>query len=118
INWNGFGGNNQGGVFANGRGDLGRTPMYSQTDLFLQHDVRIPKTKNQRANLNLNITNLFDQMTVIDENHAPYRDPFVPPGLSTAGTSTQLAPADAYFFNGFDVAQLAAAMRAARRARR
>jgi len=113
INWNGFGGNNQGGVYVNGRGDLGRTPMYTQTDLLVQHDLRIPGTKTQRANVSINVTNLFDQMTVLDENHAPYRDPFVPPGLSTAGSSTQLAPADQYFFNGFDVKALAAQMRAA-----
>jgi len=113
INWNGFGGQNQGGVFVNGRGDLGRTPMYSQTDVFVQHDIRIPGTKSQRANINLNVTNLFDQMTVLDDNHAPYRDAFVPPGLATGGSSTQLAPADAYFFNGFDVSTLASQMRAA-----
>jgi hypothetical protein len=113
INWNGFGGNNQGGVFVNGRGDLGRTPVYSQTDLYLQHDLRVPMTKNQRANISLNVSNLFDQATVLDENHAPYRDKFVVPGVSTVGSSTQLAPADAYFFAGFNVAQLAAQMRAA-----
>jgi hypothetical protein len=87
--------------------------MYTQTDLLVQHDFRIPGTKTQRANVNVNVTNLFDQMTVFDENHAPYRDSFVPPGLSTAGTNTQLAPADQYFFNGFDVKALAAQMRAA-----
>ena len=95
--------------------DVGRlrAGVLTQTDLFVQHDVRVPGTKNHRANININVTNLFDQMTVLDENHAPYRDAFVPPGLSTVGSSTQLAPADAYFFNGFDVATVAANMRAA-----
>jgi len=113
VNWRGFGGNNQGGVFVNGRGDLGRTPVYGRTDLYVQQDFRIPFTHSSKANVNLNITNLFDQDTVLDLNHAPYRDPFSPPGLSTAGSSSQLSQSDAYFFNGFDVNQLAAQMRAA-----
>jgi len=111
INWNGFGGNNQGGVFVNGRGDLGRTPLYTQTDVYLQQDVKMPFT-HSKVNVNLNVSNLFDQDTILDENHAPYRDKFIAPGQSTNGSSTQLSAADQFFFNGFDVNQVVAAMRA------
>jgi hypothetical protein len=100
-----------GGTFVYGRGDLGRTPMLSQTDLFIQHDLKIGPLKH--LNLNANITNVFDQMTVLDLNHAPYRDQLLQPGLSTVGTSSQLSPSDAFFFNGFDVTKVVADMRAA-----
>jgi hypothetical protein len=112
VNWNGYGGNKQGGVFVNGRGDLGRTPMLTQTDLFLQQSVRIPWSRSN-AQINVNITNLWDQETILDYNDAPYRDAFVPPGLSAKGSSTQLSPQDQFFFQGFDVGQLANAMRTA-----
>ncbi len=85
--------------------------MLSQTDLFIQHDLKIGPLKH--LNLNANITNVFDQMTVLDLNHAPYRDQLLQPGLSTVGTSSQLSPSDAFFFNGFDVTKVVADMRAA-----
>ncbi|HEY8551144.1 MAG TPA: TonB-dependent receptor [Vicinamibacterales bacterium] len=47
-----------------GRGSDGRTPVLSQTDLALRHELRF--TGNNRLLLEANILNLFDQDTVID----------------------------------------------------
>ncbi|MEZ5415939.1 MAG: TonB-dependent receptor [Vicinamibacterales bacterium] len=52
---------NQIPVMVNGRGDLGRTPMYSRTDLLLSHSVKLAGEK--RVRLELNVTNLFNQKT-------------------------------------------------------
>jgi hypothetical protein len=48
-------------VFVNGRGDLGRTPVVSQTDLLLAHEVRVGEGK--RIRLEFNAQNLFNQKT-------------------------------------------------------
>jgi outer membrane receptor protein involved in Fe transport len=52
------------GVFYRGRGSAGRTPVVSQTDLYLQHEFRL--RGNNRLQLSLNVLNLFDQDTTID----------------------------------------------------
>jgi outer membrane receptor protein involved in Fe transport len=44
-----------------GRVSDGRTPVYSQTDLGVQHDVRLPG--NRRLQLSVYMNNLFDQKT-------------------------------------------------------
>jgi hypothetical protein len=46
-----------------GRGSEGRTPTFSQTDLYLQHEVRLAGRAFQ---VSANILNLFDQDTVTD----------------------------------------------------
>jgi hypothetical protein len=50
-------------TFPFGRGDMGRTPVLTQTDLSVSHTIRL----NERATLRLdaNATNLFNQATVI-----------------------------------------------------
>lgn len=53
-------------VFANGRGDLGRTPVFSTTDLLLYHDYKIKE--RYKVRFEANFTNLFDQDTVTGEN--------------------------------------------------
>jgi hypothetical protein len=47
--------------FPFGRGNLGRTPVFSQTDLSLWQDVRMAKTSFQ---VGVTVLNLFDQDTV------------------------------------------------------
>jgi outer membrane receptor protein involved in Fe transport len=79
-------------VFDDARGNLGRSPIYSQTDLFLQHDVRF---RGLRMNLGLNVNNVFDQDTVTRLFTTRYRDQIS--GVDDAG-----------FFRGFDVQSLAA----------
>jgi len=74
-------------VFVYGRGDLGRSPVYTQTDLNFTQSISLPR--NMRLNVQFNIDNLFDQMTETGKAVAQYRDALV---LSS----------DAEFFGGFD----------------
>jgi len=76
--------------FPYGRGDLGRTPTLTQTDLFLAHDFEL----GDRVGLQLNvlIENLFDEDTAID---VYYR-----------GALQDLPLTEAQFFAGFDPEQV------------
>jgi hypothetical protein len=60
-------------VFVNGRGDMGRTPAFTQTDLLLTHEIPAFR-ESQKFRLELNITNLFNNNSVLDiwkgQNHA------------------------------------------------
>jgi outer membrane receptor protein involved in Fe transport len=78
--------------FPFGRGDLGRTPTFSQTDLLVQHTFGLGK---YRLNVNANVLNLFDQDIVTGVFTQPYRD------------NINLSFVD--FFNGFDPAAYARA---------
>ncbi|HTM02790.1 MAG TPA: TonB-dependent receptor [Vicinamibacterales bacterium] len=49
------------GPMINGRGDLGRTPVLTRTDLLINHDV--PFGGSRRLRFELNVTNLFNQKT-------------------------------------------------------
>jgi hypothetical protein len=53
-----------------GFGDLGRTPMWSQTNLLFGHTFRLPGST--RLNVQLNVNNLFDQDTVEGFDTSPY----------------------------------------------
>jgi hypothetical protein len=79
--------------FPYGRGDLGRTPTFSQVDVLLQQDVRLFHLI--RASVGINVTNLFDQKIATVFSGSPYRDQF---NLD-----------DATFFGGFDPGVVAAA---------
>ena len=46
---------------ANGRGDMGRTPVLSTTDLLLSHQINLGGRK--RLRVELNVLNLFNQKT-------------------------------------------------------
>jgi len=81
-------------VFDHGRIDLGRTPVFSNTNLFVQHNVKL--SGRVGLNLGLNVTNLFDQDIVTRLFTTRYRD-------AIAGLT------DAQFFQGFDHAAIVAA---------
>jgi outer membrane receptor protein involved in Fe transport len=74
-------------VFPFGRGDMGRTPVFSSTDLLIGHTFLLPGTT--ALNVNLNVFNLFDQDTITRYRTSRYRDDL--PDLT-----------DATFFQGFD----------------
>ena len=76
--------------FPYGRGDLGRAPAYTQTDLFVEQHIRL--TGRTRVSLGVNVANLFDQQTETAYVVTPYRDNFNLP--------------DAQFFGGFDPAAI------------
>ncbi|MEW5983107.1 MAG: TonB-dependent receptor [Acidobacteriota bacterium] len=50
-------------VYPNGRGNLGRSPVFSQLDLQVSHDFNLGSSR--RLTLLANIDNVFDQMTRI-----------------------------------------------------
>lgn len=52
---------NQIPVFVKGRGDMGRTPVLSRTDLLVSHEFSM--MSNNKVRLELNIVNLFNQRT-------------------------------------------------------
>lgn len=54
-------GQDQYSPFVNGRGDMGRTPVLTRTDLLISHEVSMASRK--RLRLELNIQNLFNQKT-------------------------------------------------------
>lgn len=72
-----------------GRGDLGRTPVYTQTDLNLQHNIKA--TERFTIRLEAQVRNLFNQATVIsrvtqlNRNGAINIDPTAAPGQFFAG---------------------------------
>lgn len=80
--------------FPYGRGDMGRSPIYSNIDLSIYHTLRL----HGRAQLHLylNVFNLLDQDTVTRLATSRYRDQL--PGVTDAG-----------FFQGFDEAAIVAA---------
>ena len=46
-------------IFVNGRGDMGRTPIFSNTDLLITHEIKFGETK--RLHFEFNAQNLFNQ---------------------------------------------------------
>lgn len=52
-------------VFINGRGDLGRTPVLSQTNLLVSHDFKLPK-EGHKIRFEANFNNLFNQQKALD----------------------------------------------------
>lgn len=65
---------------AYGRGDMGRTPMYTNTDLLLSHRIRFGGSKYM--SLELNVLNLFDEDNVLGYYNV---NAGVNPSISTLG---------------------------------
>jgi outer membrane receptor for ferrienterochelin and colicin len=92
-------------VYYKGRGDLGRTPTLTQTDLVLTHSIKIKG--GARLGLEANISNVFDQDTVTQIAFAAYRDALTIPGFTNN-------PGGAFFQpGGFDTDAIQAARFAA-----
>ena len=49
------------------RGNLGRTPIFNQTDLLLSHEFTPFKNEVRRIRVEFNARNLFDQQRVVDK---------------------------------------------------
>lgn len=52
---------NQTEVFVNGRGDMGRTPVFTQTNLLLSHGFSL--ARDRKIRVELNVLNVFNQKT-------------------------------------------------------
>jgi hypothetical protein len=50
-------------MYVEGRGDMGRTPIFNQTDLLIAHELKIGKSEVKRLRFEFNIINLFNQKT-------------------------------------------------------
>jgi hypothetical protein len=100
-------------TFINGRGDLGRTPVISQLDLYVQHDFRL--FGSNRFNINLNVDNIFNTAGVTSYTTTPWRNNFtVPSSLASSSTTPGVLSArDQYLLSGYDPVFLAQAMRSA-----
>ena len=91
-------------VPVNGYGDLGRTPMFNQTNLLFGHTFRLPK--NISFNAQLTVNNLFDQDTVTTFDTSPFLQ-------GSLSFPTDAARNFSTFFNGFDWEARRAAINAA-----
>ncbi|MCI0391224.1 MAG: TonB-dependent receptor [Acidobacteria bacterium] len=78
-------------VFVNGRGDLGRTPFYSNFDLLLHHEYKVKE--NYRLRFEVNFTNLFNQNTITNKHV----------GFTHVNDNEIQFASEAAFFKGFDV---------------
>ena len=80
-------------VYVNNRGDLGRTPMLSQTNFLVYHEFSLPKHETYKFRIDANITNIFNQSTVTGRysNYLNRND----------GSYLQFAD-DAAYFKGYD----------------
>jgi hypothetical protein len=77
-----------------GRNDMGRTPAYYRTDLYLQHSFDI--FDGRRVSLGFNVENLFDSDTVTRYFATRYRDSFnVSDAAFFSGTFDPVALANA-----------------------
>lgn len=77
--------------FFRGRGDLGRSPALTQTDVLVAHDFNV--TERVKMRLDMNVTNLFNQAAAVGYNTAINRNGNLP-------------ITDAQFFNGINVESL------------
>jgi hypothetical protein len=68
-----------------GRASDGRTPVYSQTDLFVQHSFRLAGTK--QVQISMNVLNLFNQKTAVSK-------------FSTYQSVNGVVPNEALFYRG------------------
>ena len=85
---------NQIPVMVNGRGDRGRTPMLSYTDLVVSHTVRMDETKRLRFELNL--LNAFNQKTTRNIF------PFINRGSNGADSASAINLANTDLKKGYD----------------
>ena len=57
-------------VYPNGRGDLGRTPVFFQGDFLLSHDVKLKSSESKYFRFELNVVNLLNNAVVTNKNTA------------------------------------------------
>jgi hypothetical protein len=92
---------NQSSVFVEGRGDMGRTPFFTQTDVLVSHDLKMTRSKTLR--FELNVSNLFNQKTVRHIFNYYNRGASAP----VASSAVSLSKID--LANGYDYVALVAA---------
>lgn len=84
------------GMIVNGRGDLGRTETFSQTDLGLTHKYRFGRENRYAVAFDINVLNAFNQAAELSRRETLTR---VDAPYSTFGCVTDVC-IDRAFFNG------------------
>lgn len=90
-------------IFPFGRGDLGRTEAYTQTDLLLQHTYNI--TERVGLRFEANVQNLFNQAAVLNVRSRLNRNGNIT-AIGGNGITDTIAGQQAFFSGGFDVRNL------------
>ncbi len=85
---------NQIPIFVNGRGDMGRTPFLTQTDLLIAHEVKMGEAK--RLRFEFNTINLFNQKT------ARHTFNYLNRGAGRARSSAAIDLSTVDLFKGYD----------------
>jgi hypothetical protein len=88
---------NQTEVFVNGRGDMGRTPAATQTNLLVSHSLSAGGRK--RLRFELNVLNLFNQKTAVHLFNYLNRGGGAVPRASSAMNLSQVDLARGYDYN-------------------
>lgn len=78
-------------TFPNGRGDMGRTPFYTQSDFSLSHTVKF--TERTSARFEANFINLLNQAAVVSRTTQ----------INRTGAITDVQLPLSQFFSGYDV---------------
>lgn len=86
-------------VIFNGRGDLGRTPTFTRTDLAFNHRYKFGRDNRFAVIFNFNINNLFDERNVTDF-HRLITDAGVDLSFSDLGFTDDLVGTNAAITNG------------------
>ena len=58
-------GNTSNGIpmYVEGRGDMSRKPIFTQTDLLIAHELKLGKSETKKLHFEFNVINLFNQKT-------------------------------------------------------
>jgi hypothetical protein len=97
-------------IFPNGRNDMGRTPNITQTDLNIQHELKIGK---YGVTLGAIVLNLFDQKKVTNIYPIASTTSIIIRDLSKCGSDLSLTGCGAVIPSGATAAQILAAANAA-----
>jgi hypothetical protein len=89
---------NQTEIFVEGRGDWGRTPFFTKTDLLVSHELTM--AGNRRMRLELNVLNLFNQKT------ARHVFNFLNRGAGAARASSAIDLGAVDLYKGYDYKKL------------
>ena len=95
-----------------GRGDLGRTPTYTQTDFAISHKYKFGNDGRFAVAFDVNVLNLFNQNTVLGRYEGIEQDELGPGDFGLTGTandqSGRIAFDKAFFNGGITVANIQA----------
>ena len=90
-------------IFYNGRGDLGRTDAFTQTDLLVQHTYSI--TERVGLRFEANVQNLFNQAAVLNVRSRLNRNGNIT-AIGGNSITNSIAGQQAFFSGGFNVPSL------------